>query len=787
MACTESRSNSGKNRGDVDDASSDLEFGCENGSNIDPQMVGLRFPNITLPAGRTITKAYIQFEVDATNKNADPCVQVIRAGDSVNPGTFPYVAYALTSRAKLADSVVWSIASGSFSVVDAKQNSADISALVQLLVNKSGWASGNAMSFFITGTGTREVESYNGEAAAAAALFIEYTTTAQEDSLALKAKADSILASAAALVDTNYTIPSWTLMLRAKTTLSTAVDSTKIASLQSAIATLQLKTKPYSITADINGDPSSRMGFAWFTNQNITGGGVQIVAGATNDTAAFAVPAQFVAATSTAVANLNYNVSGNALSSLAGIADNTKKNYTSNKALITGLTANTAYSYRVGKTGAWSDIGHFTTAKTTKDPFSFIYFTDPQANTDAMFAVSSKTMHAAQSAYPNANFILSCGDLIETSGSPNSEWEYEQFFLTQQDIWLKYPFAPIIGNHDKSTNKNFSYHFNTAVTSFDSAMSTTPGSVYSFVYGGALFMALSYEDYSVAGYLDSLKRWVKKTVAANPNVQWKIAFYHKTMFTGSQSHQSDADGKAVRDSMGPLFDSLKIDLALQGHDHIYEVIGPVKNKTLVPNAVTGRTVVTADARANVSGYLGRTFNVTNGTLYFLNNSAGKKKYEPCSKAHMDSVGTGLGIDNYFSLFTGRFGQTGEPTFSTIKVSTDSINITTYTVNDSGTATLFDAFKIIKPASRVNTPVQQNGLQNALSVRINHNAHTVHIALNCDNEAVHVSIFNCAGKTIMSQSSTARNTTVSFSSLPAGQYFLKVRAGAEQAHMRFVKL
>ena len=67
----------------------------------------------------------------------------------------------------------------------------------------------------------------------------------------------------------------------------------------------------------------------------------------------------------------------------------------SNKAIVTGLTANTAYSYRVGKSGAWSSICHFTTAKTTKDPYSFIYFTDPQANTDEMFAVSSKTIHAA--------------------------------------------------------------------------------------------------------------------------------------------------------------------------------------------------------------------------------------------------------------------------------------------------------------------------------------------------------------------------------------------------------
>ncbi|MBK8808712.1 MAG: metallophosphoesterase [Bacteroidales bacterium] len=59
-----------------------------------------------------------------------------------------------------------------------------------------------------------------------------------------------------------------------------------------------------------------------------------------------------------------------------------------------------------------------------------------------------------------ANFWLSCGDLIETSGSTNSEWEYEQFFQTQQDIFMNKPFAAVTGNHDKSANKNFTNHFN---------------------------------------------------------------------------------------------------------------------------------------------------------------------------------------------------------------------------------------------------------------------------------------------------------------------------------------
>ena len=493
----------------------------------------------------------------------------------------------------------------------------------------------------------------------------------------------------------HYTIPSWTLYKRALTS-SINNPQTK-ATLVNAKQYLVAKSIPYSVNMTINGDPASSMGFAWFTNPGEKGEMINIIKGNAKDTSAFSKPLITINATIEAVNNLNYSVAANNLSKLAGIPNNTRKSYTSNKVLVTGLKANTSYSFIVGKPGAWSKIGTFTTAKKNKDDFSFIYFTDPQANDDAQFDISQKTTHTAVNMFPNANFLLSCGDLVNSTGTRNSEWEYEQFFETQQDIWYTKPFAPVIGNHDISPNKNFYYHFNTASPSFDKKMATIPGSVYSFVYGDALFMALDFEDYRANGYLDSLSLWMKKEVLAHPDVKWRIAFYHKTIYTGGNIHQAGHDSKVVRDKMAPLFDELKIDLAIQGHDHIYEVIGPIKNKSVVENSISKQAKVQPSYRTNVTGKLGGTFDVTNGTLYFLNNSSGKKKYEPNDSYTMKSVEANLGITDYFSFFTGRFGQTGEPTFSNITVSTEAININTYTVNDDGKATLFDTISIVKKA------------------------------------------------------------------------------------------
>jgi hypothetical protein len=521
-------------------------------------------------------------------------------------------------------------------------------------------------------------------------LMVTSTTVAQN-------KIDSLLNIANSINELNYTIPSWTLLKRAVKRATTLQDSASTTALQNSINTLQSKELPYSIVMCINGSPTSRLGFAWFTNEGTTGGKVEIVSGAVTDNNAFQTPLLTIEAQSANVYNLNYNSKGNKLLELADIPDNTKKSYTQHKALATGLTPNTLYSYRVGKEGAWSETGTFTTAKANKDPFSFIYSTDPQANTDEMFDISQRTTHAANAMYPDANFWLNCGDLVQSSDNNNSEWEYEQFFRTQQDIFLNKPFAPIEGNHDFSINRNFTHHFNTETNFFDYVNSTVPGSIYSFVYGDALFLAFSYEDYDVTGQLDSIAGWMRRQVAAHPDTKWRIAFYHKAMFTGSVSHQSDEDGRLVREKMSPVFDELKIDLALQGHDHIYEVIGPIRNKKLVERAVSDQTDVAYDERTNLTAKSGGIYNLKNGTLYFLNNSAGKKKYEPRSKADMSSsaVVELTGLPDYFSLFTDHFGQDGNPMFSNIAVSTDCIVVKTFEINASGDVKPFDDFKLVK--------------------------------------------------------------------------------------------
>jgi len=512
-------------------------------------------------------------------------------------------------------------------------------------------------------------------------------------------------------LEQNYTIPSWTLYKR-------ALVSGK--SVEEAKDLLISKNYPYNVNTTINGDPSKQMGIAWFTNAGVTEGVVQIVEGRAKRALAF-FRARTITAFSVAFDTVNYvsagsnNRNSNAeLITATGFTGGEKRSYTSNKALIDNLKPNTVYSYRVGKIGFWSEIGSFTTASGGKDEFEFIYITDTQASNDASFDASQRTVEAAYRQTPEARFMLITGDLVSSSSSQTSEWEWEQWFEKLQNVLLRLPVAAAQGNHDTSPYNNMFYHFN-ADNSFNAqqtgneSRTNIGGTVYSFVYGDALFMVVNYEDYRKGEpYFAALERWMRKQVADNPGVKWRIAAFHKAMFTGGNLHQDGGDARIVRERMLPVFQEIDIDFAIQGHGHIYEVIGVLSAEktengvaiTHLPDAVSGQRFVEptfangATTSTSATGKEGGTFNVASGTLYFMNNSAGMNRYYPRSEQQMQAALPIHGIPNYYELFN-KFGQPNESTFSRVKVSTNVIEIETYTVNNNGETALFDSFRVVK--------------------------------------------------------------------------------------------
>ena len=580
---------------------------------------------------------------------------------------------------------------------------------------------------------------------------------------------------AEALVEADWGVPGWTKMLAALRKAKSSASTSNIDALKSVLLAMQPKDVPYSVNASINGDPTTQIGLAWYTNANITGGKAQVVEKVNAVEADFENPLITVNSTTLDVLNTNYLSSGNsAVSSATGLPSGTKRSYTSNKSLITNLSPNTEYSYRVGKEGAWSDIRTFKTARTGKDDYTFIYITDTQANTENNFDVSKMTLEAAYDIVQNPEFVLITGDLVETLGINNSEWEHEQWFEKMSNVISKLPLVVTAGNHDVSPNHNLHRHVNTSMefdTAYLNAISTMPGMTYSFVMGDALFFVINFEDNGSKLYL-GLDQYMTHKIAEHPDVKWRIMLYHNSMYTGGNQHHNSSTSRGIRNAFGPYMNKHRIDLALHGHSHVYEVIGPVKHadKTLISTGVSMVENVPVSNPSNMKGRQKGLFDVSGGTLYLLNNSAGKKKYTPLTKAEMDANTVSNGIPDYWSLFSGKFGQTGEPTFSDVKITSDTIFIATYTVNDAGQSSLYDNIKVVRNSE------SETGIENPsyLGNKLIFDQGSKEIRLH-DVNAERIEVYNASSQLVASASNSEN---LSVSTLGEGMYIVRVKSSQE---------
>ncbi len=156
--------------GTVDIVSTDMELAVDGAAS---QLVGLRFNNIQIPKGATITSAYVEFETDVAWSTA--CNLTIKGQASDNPAAFTATSNNISARPQTTASVAWSPAA--WATVDQKQQSPSLNSIIQEIVNRSGWLNGNSIAILVQGTGTREAESFEGEATAAPLLVVTYTAS----------------------------------------------------------------------------------------------------------------------------------------------------------------------------------------------------------------------------------------------------------------------------------------------------------------------------------------------------------------------------------------------------------------------------------------------------------------------------------------------------------------------------------------------------------------------------------------------------------------------------------
>lgn len=226
-------------------------------------------------------------------------------------------------------------------------------------------------------------------------------------------------------------------------------------------------------------------------------------------------------------------------------------------AVITGLTPDTAYRYRVGTEGNWSPWLTFRTKKTTgTDRWEFLYLGDAQNNLAEKWA---PVVRRAFGETPTADLALHAGDLINTSSLDN---EWSQWFDSQEYKVATVDSIATPGNHEVSgdpTMIQFREHFTNPLNGPASQEEVA----YYTDFQGVRFISLNSNSANPVEYIEMIG-FLTDALANNPN-KWSVVYFHHPVYSASEGRSNPH----IRAAFGPIIERHDVDLVLQGHDHSY--------------------------------------------------------------------------------------------------------------------------------------------------------------------------------------------------------------------------
>jgi hypothetical protein len=221
-------------------------------------------------------------------------------------------------------------------------------------------------------------------------------------------------------------------------------------------------------------------------------------------------------------------------------------------AVFEDLSPKTKYAYRVGDGANWSEWNHFVTAAETAEPFSFIYFGDAQNDIKSQW---SRVVREAYANAPRARFVIHAGDLVNTS---TSDALWGEWFGAAGWVNAVMPCVPATGNHEYLARK-LTPHWRAQFALPENGPAGLEETVYYFDFQGTRVIALN-------SNIDQERQipWLEAVLGENRNA-WTVITFHHPIFSGSMSR----DNARLRSLWKPVFDKYRVDLVLQGHDHVY--------------------------------------------------------------------------------------------------------------------------------------------------------------------------------------------------------------------------
>lgn len=226
---------------------------------------------------------------------------------------------------------------------------------------------------------------------------------------------------------------------------------------------------------------------------------------------------------------------------------------------LQGLEPGTRYCYRVVTTVEGveqvSPIGSFSTEPAPGTTVRFGVLSDTQLQHEGTNRLELVGDAMGQDGF-DYDFILHAGDVVESS----STYYWDHWFAAFDDMLLRAPFIPVLGNHEK--NHRFYYEFFTL----------PPGAG----KHDERWWALHYGDVVVVGLDTNVRRadeiqeqqvWAREHLSGpEPH---KFVIFHHPVFTSDSEYGT---GYFFDKIYHPIFVETQTDIVFNGHSHHYEHI-----------------------------------------------------------------------------------------------------------------------------------------------------------------------------------------------------------------------
>ncbi|MBQ6067667.1 MAG: phosphodiester glycosidase family protein [Clostridia bacterium] len=329
---------------------------------------------------------------------------------------------------------------------------------------------------------------------------------------------------------------------------------------------------PTSIVVNGATDGSTMINVSWFASP---------VAADAAAVAQYAAKSAYEAQSDTALITVTGVSRTEELASTGNVVNN--KALLFNKVVISGLTPDTEYVYRVGDGTRMSELRTFKTGRKNVDTDFFIIGDMQDEDTSNLDAI----LAALDDASANYAFGIQTGDAVDNGGM--YKWWVNVASIFSAGYLSTRPIVHVLGNHEyygDFDGENSADYF--GMTTADGKAPLAYSSAYGNVYVAVINYAGSTETYEEA------VEWVKNDAAASTAL-WKVLTIHQPAYYTNPGGGSSNVNRLIP----PLVDEVGFNAVFSGHDHSYVRTYPV----------------TGGERDD-----------ENGAVYFICGSTGEKSY-----------------------------------------------------------------------------------------------------------------------------------------------------------------